>query len=88
MDEASAAPLVDSRKVASYFDPDKDDAGAVARSAPRRGNAHARQVVDADIPGAPAQPADKPDTALADVGKTPQRAGDKPVQLTDRKRLK
>lgn len=55
VDDASAASLVEKRKVATYFDPDTDTVDAV-RTAPRLGNAAVVQVADADIPPAPTPP--------------------------------
>ena len=67
MDEASAASLVDKKKVATYFDPEAADATEpVERGGPRRGGVLSQQVVEDDpYPGsAPAtdtEPADDPD---------------------------
>lgn len=66
VDDASAANLVENRKVAEYFDPDKHEPG-VERSAPPRGSVGVTQVVDADEPSAPA--------AVATV-ETPSDTGD------------
>lgn len=49
VDDASAANLVENRKVAEYFDPDKHEPG-VERTAPPRGSVGVTQVVDADEP--------------------------------------
>lgn len=53
VDDASAANLVENRKVATYFDPEKDEAEA-ERALPRRGMVSSRVLVDADEPNAPA----------------------------------
>lgn len=59
VDSASAKSLVEGKKVAEYFDPDKHDAG-VGRSGPPRGTVTAQAVVDADEPAAEPDPAPEP----------------------------
>lgn len=56
VNDASAANLVEKRKVGEYFDPEQHDAEKepiVPRTAPQRGQITAVQVADEDIPPAP-----------------------------------
>ncbi|MCV7230666.1 hypothetical protein [Mycolicibacterium komossense] len=71
VDDASAANLVEKRKVGKYFDPEKHDAEKdpiVARTAPQRGQITAVQVADEDIHPAPTpRTEDEADTTEADT---------------------
>ncbi|AHJ86298.1 hypothetical protein 32HC_20 [Mycobacterium phage 32HC] len=66
VDSGSAKNMVEKRKVAQYFDPDKHKQTA-ERTAPRRGNVNTTQVVEADEPAAPS-------SANVDAGEPGQTA--------------
>ena len=61
VDSGSAKSLVENKRVAEYFDPEKHDDN-VARSGPPRGTVTAQAIVDADepVPAADPVPAEQP----------------------------